>query len=112
MFILLYSQLLIVYGWTNVTYLKLNLKGIKHRYCTRLITHDEEIHDNRLSILKLSELNIHLQTLCFHFVSKYNLMKIINAVNTSLNNNPLIEPPSSTIMFSISSLESFLAIFN
>ena len=30
---------------------------------------------------------------------KYKLMKIINAINTSLNNNHLIEPPSSTIMF-------------
>ena len=28
-------------------------------------------------------------------------MKIINAIDTSRNNNPLIEPPSSTIMFSI-----------
>ena len=40
------------------------------KYCTRLIIHDEEDYDNRLSILKLSELNIHLQILCFHFVSK------------------------------------------
>ena len=42
---------------------------------------------------------------------KYNLMKTINAINTSLNNNPLIEQPSTTIMFSISSLKKFYCCF-
>ena len=61
---------------------KLNLKGIK-KYCSRLIIHDEDNHDKRLSIL--SKLSIHLQISCFHFVSKVS--KIIYVINTSLNNN-------------------------
>ena len=40
-----------------------------------------------------------------------NLMKIIHAINTSLDNNLSTEPPSLTIMFSISSFKSFIAIF-
>ena len=65
------------------------------KYCTRLIIHDEDDYDNRLSILKLSELNNHLQIFVFILFRKYNLMKIITAINTSLNNNPSIQPPSS-----------------
>ena len=87
---------------------KLNLKGIKNIV---LIIHDEEDYDNRLSSLSFPN-----STSIFRFYGsilfqKYNLMKIINAINTSLNNNPLIEPPSSTIMFSISSLKKFYCYF-
>ena len=48
----------------------LRLHNINITNCIRLIIHNEEDYDNRLSILKLSELDIHLQILCFHFVSK------------------------------------------
>ena len=41
---------------------------------------------------------------------KYKLMKITNAMNSSVSINPLIEPPSLT-MFSISSAKNFIAIF-
>ena len=47
----------------------------------------------------------------FILFRKHNLMKIINSINTSLNNNPLKEPPSLTIMFSISSLKKFHCYF-
>ena len=36
----------------------------------RLIIYDEEDYYNRLTSLKLSKHNIHLQILCYHFVSK------------------------------------------
>ena len=47
----------------------------------------------------------------FILFPKYNLMKIIRAINTSLDNNLSTEPPSLTIMFSISSFKSFIVIF-
>ena len=43
----------------------------KHqRYCTRLMLSDEDDYETRLSILKLDELNVHLQILCFRYVAK------------------------------------------
>ena len=47
----------------------------------------------------------------FILFPKCNLMKIFRAINTSLDNNLSTEPPSLTIMFSISSFKSFIAIF-
>mgnify|MGYP001803132736 CR=1 FL=1 len=40
------------------------------KYCTRLILLNEEEYYDRLSIFRLSELNILLQILCLHFVLK------------------------------------------
>ena len=61
-------------------------------------------------------LNFQISTFTFRYYvfilfQKYNLMKIINAIITSLNNNPLIEPPSSTKMFSINSFKKFYYFF-
>ena len=44
-------------------------------------------------------------------LQKYQSMKITNAINSSVNVNPLIEPPSLTIMVSISSLKDFYCYF-
>ena len=46
-------------------------KSEKHQiYCTRVMLNDEDDYETRLSILKLDELNVHLQILCFCDVAK------------------------------------------
>ena len=83
------------------------------KYITRLTLHDEEDYDNRLSVLKFSELNIHLQILCFHFVLKVSVNEDHQCHKFLTKHiSILIEPPSLTIIFSISSLKDFFAIFS
>ena len=60
-----------------------------------------------------SKLHIHLQILCFHSISKVQVYEDHQSqINSSHNTNPLREPPSLIIMFSISSLKIVLLFFS
>ena len=68
-----------MYGWICVTPCgthphvtdKCKDKLEKHqRYCTRLTLNDEDDYESRLSILKIDELNVHLQMLGVRFMVK------------------------------------------
>ena len=61
-----------------------------------MMLNDEDVYETCLSILKLNELNVHLQILCFCYVARI-LSKLMIIMNL------LIELPSLIITFSTDS---------
>ena len=78
----------------------------KHqRCCARMMIYDEDVYETCLSILKLNELTVYLQILCFCYVARVlSKLMIISAIAFYIEiMNLLIELPPSIITFSTDS---------